>query len=517
MKSLKLIFVLSSLIAGIAGISFALEIGNMITPDELQKLKSIGTIRAMARIDMAGLTGHSEFIYAAPGMMHTEIDLGILKMTQGFDGETAWIRDQNGQYMELTGGDRKNIISGVYMTGMCYFLDNCLSGQVQYAGDTTMEEISYHVFSAVPDFGDSLWLYFNTASRRLEIVEERLDEISIMNYLSDFRMIDGMEIPFVSKSKSSVPQLNMTAVTDTIEFNVPVDFSLFEMIPEGADNFVFPVDRDSVVVPFVYHNGHIFLKASINGLPPEFFILDSGAGTNVVDREYAEKIGLKPEGDLPAKGIAGYGSASLTRIDSLAVGGVMIYDEVVGVIDFSAMALDAPGEIGGVLGHDLLSRFPIKINYADSVMVLYNPETFVPPDSSLGIDFEYIMKIPLVNARYGDVDGKFLIDLGNPFSLILHHSFVEDNDLAKTFTNIDTMQGNLGGVGGLSDVYAATGDDFQIGAVRISKPPLLIAQSETGVIGSLRVNGNMGNLLLQEFELLLDYKGKKIYIMALNK
>jgi len=466
---------------------------------------------------MAGLKGDVELIYAAPDRIYTYTDLGIINMVQGFDGDVTWIKDQNCKYLELTGNDRKNTITGVYLTGMCYFKEDCINGQVDYLGDTIVDNINYHVFTAYPQGGDSLRLFFNADNKRLEIVEEKLDEISLFNYMSDFRSVAGMEIPFVSQTKSSVPQLNMKAVTNSIKFNVPVDYSIFEMKTEKPEDFYFPGGMDSIIVPFEYYQGHIYLKISINGKPAQYFILDSGAGTNVISREYAKKIGLKLEGDLPAKGIAGYGSASLSEIDSLELDGIKLYDQVVGVIDFSGMALESPGKLGGVIGYDLLSRFPVKISYYDSTMTIYNPSVFMPPKGVSGVDFEFIMKIPLVVAEYSGVSGKFLIDLGNPVGLILHKSFVDKHNLKKSFSDQEEMTGNLGGVGGLSEVYAATGDTLKIGDAEILKPPLLIAKAESGVVNSDNINGNIGNLMLQDFELLLDYSSKKIYILPINK
>ena len=62
--------------------------------------------------------------------------------------------------------------------------------------------------------------------------------------------------------------------------------------------------------------------------------------------------------------------------------------------------------------------------------------------------------------------------------------------------------------------FAAQGDDFTIGSITVKEPPLLITESETGLVESDIVDGNIGNLLLEKFSILLDYSSKKIYIMS---
>lgn len=495
----------------------AIEILDMISPDERQKIRAIETIRIAGVLQMSGLDGKIELIFAEPDRLYTFTDIGILNLTQGFDGETAWIKDQNGQLLELTGSDKQTLVSTAYSVGMSYFLEDRMPGNVEHLKDTLIDDQSYYVFSALPDGGDSLWLFFNAGNHRLEITREKLDEVSIYSYLSDFRNIDGIEIPFKSVTRSSIPQLNSILETVELEFNIPVDYSIFSMSRRDTVDYYYPEDADSVAISFDYYNGRIFLKAGVGGNEAITFILDSGAGSNIIDKTYAEEIGLEPQGDFPAKGIAGYGSAAIAGIDSLNVGEIKLFGRIVGIIDLSAMGLKLPGKIGGVLGFDLLSKFPFRVDYDGGKLVLYNPEHFRAPDSELSADFQLHMKVPLVEAFYGDVKGQFLVDFGNPLGLVLHKSYVDKHNLKETFTDIKGMGSRIGGVGGVSRAYAATGSRFRIGSMEISGPALMVAEGEHGVVESTLIDGNIGNLLLQKFSVVMDYDRKKLYILPSDK
>ena len=495
--------------------TYGVEIKDLIAADDLARIRDVKTTRTTGILEMGGLTGEMEVIFAAPNKIYTVTDLKILKMVQGFDGEKAWMIDQNGQVLELSGMERRNMVSGAYMTGMSYMIDHRMPGSVAYQKDTTVKEIEYHVFSVLPEDGDSLWIFINTHNHRLEVVRERLDEIDVMTYMSDFRTVEGIEVPFVSTTESDIPQLNTVITTTAFEINVPVDQSLFEVAVAGDDDYHFPEGEDSVMVPFEIYAGHIYLRVSIDGLPEGKFILDSGAGTNVLDKTYAENIGLETGGEVAAKGVSGYGTAALAEIDSLSVGGVTIFNQVVGIIDLAGLGFEAADSLAGIMGFDLMQRFPFRLDFKDSLLVFYNPGTFTPPDPKQSVAFELFMKIPMVKAQYDDVEGNFIVDFGNALGLILHRSFIEEHELDSTLSEVSEMSGRVGGVGGGADAVAAVGTSFKVGPAEIRNPTLMVAGGSGGLLDSKQVDGNIGNLVLRDFSVLMDYKNKKMYILPL--
>jgi hypothetical protein len=494
-----------------------IDISEMASPGEIEKIEAIRSMRSVSRLEMGGLSGTTEAVFVAPDKVYTYFDLGILQFTQAFDGERAWIKDQNDQVLEVTGPEKNAVVSGTYMTGMSYFRDDGMVGEEVYLGDTTIDNQAYFIFAAVPEHGDSLILYFNKGTRRLEISEETLDELEIVTFFSDFREVGGIEFPFKAVSKSPIPQFSAVIEIAEIEINVPVDESLFRMEVDEPEDFYFPEGVDSVNVPFIFYGGHLFVKGGVNGNKVVEFILDSGAGSNVIDSSYAAEIGLEVAGDLPAKGIAGYGSAALAELDSLNVGQIAFFSQMAAVIDLAGSNLRLPGKLGGILGYSLLSRFPFKLDYAAGRVTFYSPHKFIPPDSVWGVDIEFCMKAPIVPADYGDIRGDFLIDLGNPAGLVLHGPFVAEHNLKETFTDIQEMRAGFSGIGGYSNTYAAVGAGFKIGAIERKSLPLIVAEAETGVVESKKIDGNIGNLFLQDFSIIMDYANKKMYILPAEK
>ena len=507
-----LLFVYLSSISFCAN-SGAVEIGDFVSAGEIDKIRNITSIRSTGFVEMGGMTGVMEVLFAAPDKISMSSDFGFLKMSQTYDGELAWLIDQNSQKVELTGGEKQSLVNSAYLTGMSYFLLDRMPGHIEYLRDTLINNVSYSMFTAIPTGGDSLQLYFSRQKNRLEIVGEKLDELIIYTYMSDFRSVDGIEMPFLYNSRASAPEFNSTIKVDNIEFNISIDETIFSSNDSTESFLYYPDKADSVIIPFHYYNDHIFVEVSVNGSGKVYFILDSGAGANVLDSSFAERLGLTRMGGVPAKGVAGYESVALVRTDSLTVGAIKLDEGLAAVVNLRDLSLRLPGELGGLIGYDLLARLPFKIDYKAGQLVFYHPDRFSPPDSIYAADFELMMKTPLIKGVYGGFNGKFLVDLGNPFGLILHRAFVEKYNLKETFSDIKDIGGQIGGIGGKSEAYAASGVDFLIGSAEITKPPVMVVAAGRGFMESSTVDGNIGNQLLREFTILMDYEEKKIYIL----
>jgi len=493
-------------------ITYSTELKETIPDEYITSIRSVNSFRQSGKISFGGLEGNAEIIFQSPDKTVTKYDLGEFKFSQIYDGHTAWMRDQNDQVVELTGNERQKVINTAYMAGFSYLLDDRMPGKVVFAGDTLLAEKKYCFFIAYPDGGDSIKLLVNPVNGRLEMTEEYIDEVLVRTYQKDFRLINGIEFPFLYQSESTIPQLNSTLEIADVQLNVPIPDSVFQTGAVSKVDFQFIGNLDSVVVPIKFVNGHIFVRVHVNSSKEAYFILDSGAGSNIIDKTFAGQLGLTVSGEVASKGVAGYETAALTHVDSIVVGQVALLDQTAAIADLSALNITLPEKPAGLLGYDFISRFPIRINYSTSTLVMFNPAIFDSPDSALAIDLDFMMKIPVISAKIDSIKGRFLVDLGNSLGLILHKPFSDKHNLEAGFSDIKEMKRTIGGIGGMTEAYAATGKTFQMGNCTIDNPPLLIAGGDAGAIRSSNVDGNIGNLMLMKFDLLLDYNARKLYL-----
>jgi len=485
--------------------------------DNIRKAEQLNTFRSIGTIKIGGTIGTIETYFSKPGQSRSILTLENFKIIQIFDGKRAWMKDQNGQVIELTGPDKEQLVNTGWLMGKSYLLKSRMPGATKFIRDTVINLENYSVYSALPDGGDSLELYFSPESGRIEIIGEYLDETEIFTYLSDFREVDGIEMPYSYETKSIIPELNSTVEIYEFDINPRLDDTLFAFSINPADDYFFPDNADSVVVPIVYRGGHIFLKAAIDGHPAVYFILDSGAGINILSRRYADSLRLDFSGGIPAKGMSGYEATTVTGIDSLRIGDLKLLRQKMAIIDLSGIGLSVPdGLLGGLLGYDLLSRFPLRIDYVGETLIFYNPVVYQPPSIDYAVDLEYNMKVPVVDAEICGASGKFLIDLGNSLGLILHRPFVDANNLNTKFTDINDITRDISGVGGKSEAYSAMAAYFAFGPAYLKELRILVADGNLGILKSTEVDGNIGNGLLQNFNVIVDYPGQKIYIMPLK-
>ncbi len=485
--------------------------------DDITKAEQLKSFRSFGTIKMGETAGTIETFYSKPGQSRSSLTLEKFRIIQVFDGERAWMKDQNGQVIELTGPDKKQLVNTGWLLGKSYLLGNGRPGETEFIKDTIINSGNFSVYSALPKGGDSLKLYFNSVTGRIEIIGEHLDEANIFTFLSDFREVDGFEMPYSYETKSVIPELNSTIEIYEFEVNPQLDDTLFAFSLNPADDYFFPDNADSVIVPIVYQGGHVFLKAAVNGNPPVYFILDSGAGINFLNRSYADSLQLDLSGGIPAKGMSGYEMTTIASLDSLKIGRLKLLRQNVAIVDLTGTGLNVPeGILGGLLGYDLLSRFPLRIDYVNRNINFYNPNVYQSPSIDYAINLEYNMKVPMVDGEICGVSGKFLIDLGNAFGLIVHKPFVDNNNLSAEFTDINYITRDISGVGGKSEAYSAIAEYFAFGPAKLKELRILVAEGEQGILKSTEVDGNIGNGLLQNFSITMDYPGQKIYIMPLR-
>jgi len=358
-------------------------------------------------------------------------------------------------------------------------------------------------------------VYFAPETGRQYLTISKLDNTTTRTVSSEYQRVNGILMPFFSEATADGVQMTTTLRIEQVEFNVPIDRSLFFNEAVAPADFHFPPGQNSVTLPVRYHRGHLFVEGSVNGKRPMLFLLDSGASTNFFDQKAIAELKLPAIGELAAKGVGGHETVSLVRTDSLVVGDLVLYRQVGGVFDLSSVigAID-PGvsdlPLGGVLGHDFLSRFPVLIDYQAGTIEVFSPNGFVPPTGGSEVPFFSTMGIPTIEASLVGVSGDYIVDLGNPYGVILHPHFVAQHNLEKHLDDIRDLSGGVGGIGGSSKIRSAYAATFGFGEVRIQSLRVMLPEGSEGVLGSEELAGNIGNVLLEGFRVLFDYAGNRL-------
>lgn len=490
----------------------SLLIASIGGPEAYDSLRHLSSSRVEGSINLNGQQGQFLQYFVPPTSFYLEVRFDEFRLVQAYDGQTAWQIDLNGRMSELDGFEKRELLKNVYFESFSYLLPKRLAGGKEYRGETVRDGQTYHVVAFFPLNNDTVVAYYDAQSGLSKLLVSRLDNLNTVTTIDNYQEVSGILVPFNSKATFEGVPLFTEFTAETVVLNDYVDTTIFSMPVTVQVDYFFPEGARYVEIPFEYHAGHIKLPVTVNGRRRLSFILDSGSSANIIHKPLADMLNLPIAGTLPARGLGGFENVELVKTDSLSIGRLTLYNQLAGSLDLSLLGRTSVQDEnwGGVLGYDFLSRFPMMINYQESTLIVYNPDRFEPPQGGTEVDFYLTMLVPTVRGELNGIPGEFIIDLGNAFGLIIHHQFAKLHNLEEKLDDLRDNREMFGGIGGSvagKTAYAAT---FKVGNILIQSLRVMLPDSTSGLTGSEELAGNIGNMILENFRLLLDYENGRL-------
>jgi predicted aspartyl protease len=474
-------------------------------------IAAIKSVAAYSTIEYMGLAGSTVSIVKFPGKYYTRLNLGGITEKKGFDGLTAWTTDANGITRRDIAEELKPMINELFVASYSYLLSGRIQGRIEYRGDTLIDESIYHHLAMYPEGGDSLSVFINAANGRLEYRSEIITGIKMITSYTDFRMVAGVETPFASDAVTPGAPYDITGWVDSVLVNPVLPDSLFLMPGISAVDVYFPEGVDSVAVPMEVKSNGLYLEVMINGQGPFYFLLDSGSASTVLSKSLADKLGIDVIGNIPARGVGGFGEMGFGQIDSLSIGSLSWHLNRIMVYDFSSFTGSRLGILDGILGYDFFARFPMLIDFGDDNIVLFSPFRSDLPrlDESVGADI--YLQIPVIEASLNGYPVRFALDLGAEMGVVLQGHSRWYREMADEFDRI-AAETEIQGVGGILTVKTASLDSLRIGNIRIDNPKVMVtaADDPAAIPFPDYIEGFLGIEILKEFNLLINYPEGKI-------
>ncbi len=479
------------------------------------------TLHTHGKIEAIGLTGEWDLWLAAPDRWARRFTLGSLHFREGFDGQVAWRTDLTDQSVELVSaaGMARAHEEGWFLNERWTRSDQD-SGSIMPGSTTYGPEATYDIIEVTPPGGHPRRLFISQKTGFIERTVYEEDEGTVEERPGAYKMLGGRKRPSLYASPTLIPTDKPIErlTVDTVRSNPTLDSSVFSPPELPGRTIAWEHARRTIRAPFLYGSKAVMVRVSINGAPPQEFILDTGASTSVLDADYAYGIGLQPEGDASVEGIAGSGSVRFARVASIALAGPDSAD--VTLRDFRVVLLDLAedGEIVlwrkpmGILGEDFLSRFVVEIDYDKQMVTLMDPARFHYAGRGAGIPFELNGNCPIVDMTVdGACSGKFLVDVGNSFHFTVHGSLVRSCHMIGTRKRheVEVVGGGIGG-GFISTLCRL--DSIQLGPYTWTEPVAALALHKSGGIGSKEISGNIGNSVLERFKCTFDYAHHVLYL-----
>ncbi len=190
------------------------------------------TMTGTMEIAMAGMSGSITTYQKEPNMIRMEMEMMGMVFTTAYDGEMAWwVNPQTGVTEEMPADQTENIIREAY--GNDILLNPDKHGVTFTLKDTeNIEGKDYYVMvQAFPD-GYQLTMHIDSKTYMLykstAILNQMGIEAEAETFLSDWRKVDGMMIPFSYKVLSDGEEV-MTMTFTEVKFNTGIEDSFFKM------------------------------------------------------------------------------------------------------------------------------------------------------------------------------------------------------------------------------------------------------------------------------------------------
>jgi hypothetical protein len=179
-------------------------------------------------------------------------------------------------------------------------------------------------------------------------------------------------------------------------------------------------------------------------------------------------------------------------------------------------------KVDGIIGANIFSQFVLGINYKKKTITLHNPSNFKPPIekySSVPIEVQrnkpYLTVKTKINHGEQEIDLKLLLDTGASLSLLLYTDTHESISFPPT-----VIKGNIGmGLGGILEGYLGRIQEMEMAGHKLNNVITNFQEIteflDTSILNNR--NGIIGNLVLDRFNVIIDYSNQQLYLKPNKK
>ncbi len=475
----------------------------------LDRLKAERSQYYEADLSIGGLEGELKYWEQKPGKVRTEADLGILKFTQGKNTDYDWILDQNGKLQKITNFDDAAIKRRqlkLLIDEYKYADPNLRTFAVKYINTDEIDGQPCYIIEITNTINtDKLTMFINTDNYLLEKIISIEGVESHDAYYDDYREVDGLMVAFrVKEVHHSTGQDQLVSITQYVS-NPEIDQSIFEAPDEIAKDYHFTYGNSAENIPIRFVENHIYVPVIID-CRETMWILDTGAGMSVIAKKFADKLGLKHEGDIKGAGAGGQVDVSFAKLPSYRLQGITFDEQTVAVIDMSELNKVLGIKIDGILGYDFLSRFVTKVDYANETISLFDPDSFTYSGDGREIGLYLKENQFKVESTLDDkYTGTWLFDLGA--------SGISINAAYANSKHLNDKKGVEGMGHGAANYFYYKNIKFEnitFAGFKVNNPKASFHTGSTDTISTSDEIGGLGNSLFRHFTIYCDYANERL-------
>lgn len=271
-------------------------------------------------------------------------------------------------------------------------------------------------------------------------------------------------------------------------------------------------------LPFKFERDVIILEAYLKGIGPYNFILDTGTDPSVIDKELSDRLsfvqfslGEQEVGENQPIEI------SLPAPLKIRLGDMPESRKFFLGLDLKAISQKMGMPIHGILGHNFLRDNAFQIDYRKKEIHFFPPEHELYSTGAkdvLAMNLQFIDEgsFPLIDEL--EINGKKIrvtLDTGYNQSLTLYQEAIKELKLERQLKEVADKTSL--GYGGEKKVKSLAAHSLQLHDWNIPQKKNIYADMDSKkseVPMEIRA-GNMGNGILKNYKVSLDYKRKRVW------
>ena len=452
-------------------------------------------VRVRYRVEIAGVEGSEVGLYdLADGRYVERLAAGPLSTTTGFDGTHSWSADVTG-FAQID--DHPNTVLDELATA--HFQGRRGPEQpssVAIRGRTggTLKVVLTYAGLAGP-----IGVTLSEPAGRVLAVDDYAQMEATHTRLSDYRTVDGIEMPFTtiqtSPERTSVERIERVDVLTNIAdsaFRAPAPPHDWSVRGGNATTVALTgLDRDEPIV-----------DVSIDGEAPLRMLLDSG-GSNTMSGRAARRLGLRQTGYDRTGGIGlGMLGERYAMVRTMRIGAAVLRDQPFEIFD------DKTSDTDGTIGCEVLERFVARFDFPKRRLTLAMRDTFRENHEAIPMHLEGCQ--PEIEATMDGFTGAFAIDTGSGSAIDVMAPFVRSHHLIARYGAKVRFDGM--GIGGAIYAGSAKAKHFDIGDYIFDGVPIDLSTMRGGAFDDPTQIGNLGVELLNGFVMTLDYRARRMWL-----
>ena len=435
----------------------------------------------------------------------TEV-LGPDTESYGVSGGRHWQQNANGQITFENGLHERDATDEAA-------LRTTSSAGVTLLGRTG-SPVDAYVVKVDPPGGRLEYVFYDAKTWLIDRVEAVRNGRRTTTTFGDYRLTKGLTEPWHLHWTDGFASNDGDEILQSLAMGDPVAAAQIAVPAPGPPLFAAPPTWTAI--PATIEDDRIVIDAKLGGHSVHF-LMDSGAGGIVIDREIVDALGIKRYGKMTGETAGAYAESSAV-IPEFAVGSLSLHNVHVRALPFVQYAADGK-PVAGLLGYDFISNAVWHIDYQHGTVEVIDPQAFVPPAGAKALSVRFDDRVPTVAASLANAPvPAFIVDTGADRSA-LFSSFLQaggkgisDRGLGTSMRAAWPFVDDMEGVGGSVDYRPLQAGPLALGAWSFPKWLFLVTQNAPSFEFE-DYDGLIGQDMLRNFDLYLDYAHSKLYLV----